>query len=81
MCETWRGLIKDFATNLLSLSTPTHTQDLNNHNDGYGHPKTALVQSFSGQPEISFFDGFETQKRFWNSTRITTFKIACCLFD
>jgi hypothetical protein len=59
MGETWRSLITDFVANLLSISTPTHTHDFDNHSDGYSHPKTTLVQSFSGQLEISFVDGFE----------------------
>jgi hypothetical protein len=49
----------DFTANLLSFPSPTHTHDYANHNDGYGHPKTALVRSFSRQPEIYFFDGLK----------------------
>jgi hypothetical protein len=46
--ETWLGLITDFATNMLSFSTPTHAHDFGNHNDGYSHSKTGFVRSVSG---------------------------------
>jgi hypothetical protein len=51
MSETKQGFITDFAANLLSFSTPTHTHDFNNHNNGYGYLKTALLQSVSGSPK------------------------------
>jgi hypothetical protein len=37
----------DFAANLLSFSTPTHTHDLDNQRDAYNDPKTSLVQSLA----------------------------------
>jgi hypothetical protein len=49
----------DFAAHLLSFSTPTHTHHFDNHIDGYGHSKTALLQSFRGLPKIQFFNGFD----------------------
>jgi hypothetical protein len=52
MSETWQGLITDFATYLLSFSTPTHTHDFNNHVYGYGRLKKALMRSVSGSPKI-----------------------------
>jgi hypothetical protein len=59
MSETWQGLITDFATYLLSFSTPTHTHDFNNHVYGYGRLKKALMRSVSGSPKIWFFDGLK----------------------
>jgi hypothetical protein len=59
MHETLRGLFTDFAANFLIFVTPTNTHDFDIHSDGYCHPKKALVQSFSGHPEIGFVDGFE----------------------
>jgi hypothetical protein len=76
--ETWLGLIMDFAANLLSSSTPTHTHDFDNHNNCYGRSKTSLMQSFSGLPEIRFFDGLNSET-VSESMRITTFKIAALL--
>jgi hypothetical protein len=67
------------ADNLPRFSTPTHAHNFDNHCNGYNHSKTALVRSFSGLPEIGFFKGFETQKRFWNLARVTIFKIATLL--
>jgi hypothetical protein len=49
---------------LLSFRMPTHTYGSNNHRNGHSHPKTALVWSFSGQPQIGFFSGLETRKQF-----------------
>jgi hypothetical protein len=37
----------------------THTHDFDNHNNGYSCSKTVLVRSFSGSPEIGFFDGLK----------------------
>jgi hypothetical protein len=37
----------DSAANLLSFSTPTHALNFDNHSDGYGHLKTALVRSLA----------------------------------
>jgi hypothetical protein len=79
MSETWRGLITDLAANLLSFSTPTQTHDFGNHINGCGHSKTALVQSFSGLPQIGFFKGFETQKWFRNLARVTIFRVVIFL--
>jgi hypothetical protein len=63
MGETWRSLFTDSATNLLSFSTRTRTHDFNNHINGYGRSKRALMRNVSGSPEIGFFDGL---KLFWN---------------
>jgi hypothetical protein len=49
----------DFAISWPSFLTPTHTHDFDNHSDSYGHSKTTLVQSFSGLPENSLFNGFK----------------------
>jgi hypothetical protein len=76
--ETWRGLIMDFVANFLSFSTPTHTHDFDNDSNGYAHLKTALVQSISGQPEIRFFDGLNSEM-VSELTRITIFKIVILL--
>jgi hypothetical protein len=48
MGETWQGLITDFTANLLRFSSPTHTHNFDNHSDGYGHLKTALVRNLAG---------------------------------
>jgi hypothetical protein len=45
--ETWRGLIMDSTDNMLSSSMPTHTHNFDNHNNGYGRSKTALVWSLA----------------------------------
>jgi hypothetical protein len=63
-CETWRCLITDSATNLLSFSTPTHSHNFDNHNNGYDCSKIALVRSVSGSSEICFLNGFELGKGF-----------------
>jgi hypothetical protein len=52
MSETWLGLITDSAANLLSFSTPTHTRDFDNHNNGYDHLNTGLMRSVSLSLEI-----------------------------
>jgi hypothetical protein len=39
MSETWQGFSMDSAANLLSFSRATHTNDLGNHSNGYGHSK------------------------------------------
>jgi hypothetical protein len=52
MSESWLGLITDSIAHMLIFSTPTHTHDFDNHNNGYSHSKTTLVRSFSGSPEI-----------------------------
>jgi hypothetical protein len=36
MDEDQRDLIMNFAVNFLSFSTPTHTHESSNHNNGYG---------------------------------------------
>jgi hypothetical protein len=77
--ESWRGLITNSATNLLSFLTPTHTHNFDNHDNGYGRSKTALMPSVSGSLKIQFFDGFETPKRFQNLVRFTIFKIVILL--
>jgi hypothetical protein len=41
-------LTTDSAANLLGFSMSTHTHDFNNHINGYGHSKTTLVRSVSG---------------------------------
>jgi hypothetical protein len=33
------------AASLLSFSMPTQSHNSSNHSNGYGHPKTTLVQS------------------------------------
>jgi hypothetical protein len=45
MGEPWRRFITDSTVNLLIFSTLTHTHDIDNHNNGYGHLKTADVRS------------------------------------
>jgi hypothetical protein len=52
MSESWLGLTKDCAANLLSFSTHIHTQDFDNHINGYVRSKTALIRSVSGSLEI-----------------------------
>jgi hypothetical protein len=52
MSKSWRGLITDSAAHLLRFSMPTHTHYFDNHSNGYGRSKTALVWSVSGLPEI-----------------------------
>jgi hypothetical protein len=47
MSESWSGLITDSIGHLPSFSMPTHACDLGNHSNGYGHLKTAGVQSFT----------------------------------
>jgi hypothetical protein len=47
MSESWSGLITDSIGHLPSCSMPTHACDLGNHSNGYGHLKTAGVQSFT----------------------------------
>jgi hypothetical protein len=59
MSESWLGLFTDSVAILLSFSTPTHAHDFDNHSNDYGRSKTELVWSFSGQPEICFFNSFE----------------------
>jgi hypothetical protein len=59
MGETWQRLFTDFVANLLRFSMPTHTHDFSNHSNSYNCLKTAFMRSFSGQPEIFFFNGFE----------------------
>jgi hypothetical protein len=39
MSETWSGLIMDFAANLRNFSTPNHTHNFDNHNNGYGRSR------------------------------------------
>jgi hypothetical protein len=68
----------DSTENFLSFLTPTQTHGFDNHNSGYGHLKTALVQSFSGLPEIKFFDGLNSEM-VSESMRITIFKIVVLL--
>jgi hypothetical protein len=46
MTESWRGLITNSVGHLISFSLPTHTHIFGNHSNGYGHLKTADVQSF-----------------------------------
>jgi hypothetical protein len=43
--QPWRMLITNLAATLLSFSTPTQSHSSSNHNNGYGRPKAALVQS------------------------------------
>jgi hypothetical protein len=45
MHESWQHLFTDSADNFLSFPMPTHTNDFGNHNDGYGHLKTAFARS------------------------------------
>jgi hypothetical protein len=45
MSESWLRLITDSAAHLLSFSTPTHTHNFDNHSNGYGCSKAALVRS------------------------------------
>jgi hypothetical protein len=58
MSESWLGLITDSAVNLLRFSTSTHTHDFDNHSNGYGRSKIALMRSVSGSVEIRFVDRF-----------------------
>jgi hypothetical protein len=44
-CETWWGLFTDSIDHLLRFPTPTDTHVSGNHNNGYGHLKTADVRS------------------------------------
>jgi hypothetical protein len=74
MSKSWRGLITDSAAHLLRFSMPTHTHDFDNHSNGYGRSKTALVWSVSGLPEIRFFDSFNLETVL-ESMKITIFKI------
>jgi hypothetical protein len=61
MTEDQRGLNTDFAGNLLSFSTHTHTHEFSNYRNSYGHPKTATTRSFSGQAGSRFkLNGLET---------------------
>jgi hypothetical protein len=46
MSESWRDLITDSIDHLISFPVPTHTHVFSNHNNGYGHLKTADVRSF-----------------------------------
>jgi hypothetical protein len=63
MTEGQRGLNIDFARNSLSFSTHTHTHESDNHSNGYGHPKTAIMRSFSGAAGNQFSSNGE---KIWN---------------
>jgi hypothetical protein len=55
----------DFTGNSLIFSTHTHTHDSGKHNNGYGHLKTAITQSFNGSGSQNrvcaevFLDGYK----------------------
>jgi hypothetical protein len=73
--KSWWGLFTDSIANLLRFSMPTHTHDVGNDNDGYGHLKIAFVRSLADcQKTVSL--------TVWNldtvskSKRIMIFKIA-----
>jgi hypothetical protein len=45
--ESWQGLFMDSVEHLTSFPTPTHTHIFGNHNNSYGHLKTADVRNFA----------------------------------
>jgi hypothetical protein len=59
------GLNTNFVANSLIFSIPTHTHESGNHSDIYGHPKAAIVRSFSGTAGNRFpSNRLETQNGF-----------------
>jgi hypothetical protein len=76
--ETWRGLIMDSTDNMLSSSMPTHTHNFDNHNNGYGRSKTALVWSLADRWKLVSLTVWNSET-VSESERITVFKIAIFL--
>jgi hypothetical protein len=68
----------DFAASLLSFLMLTHIYDFDNHSNGYDCLKDSTVWSFSGLPEIRFFDGFNSDL-VPETMRIMTFSIIILL--
>jgi hypothetical protein len=68
----------DFTASLLSFSTSTRTHDFDDHINSYSRSKTALMRSFSGLPEIRFFNGLNSET-VPETTRILIFKIIVLL--
>jgi hypothetical protein len=61
MTEGQRDLNTDFTADSLNFSTLTHTHESGKHRNSYGHPKTAITRSFSGQAGNRFHsNGLET---------------------
>jgi hypothetical protein len=80
MPEDQRGLITDFVDKLLSFSTPTHMHKSDSHSNGCGHPKTALLRSFSGQSEIGFVQQIRNSETVSEFGEDYNFKLLSCLF-
>jgi hypothetical protein len=77
-----RGLNTDFAANSLSFSTPTHTHKSDNHSNVYGHPNSAIKQSFSGAAGNWFgLNELATWNDFGLWRRLQLLSFISCLFD